>query len=62
MSAVVREMSDVNPVIVFAIYLPDTGASEGTIIGIAVTAAVLLILGVGAALLARARRKTHTDD
>jgi LPXTG-motif cell wall-anchored protein len=62
MSAVVREMSDVNPVIVFAIDLPDTGASEGTIIGIAVTAAVLLILGVGAALLARARRKTHTDD
>ena len=49
-------------VTVFAINLADTGASEGTIIGIAVTAAVLLVLGAGAALLARARRKTHTDD
>jgi LPXTG-motif cell wall-anchored protein len=55
-------MSDMSPVSVFAVDLPDTGASEGTIIGIIVTAAVLLVLGVGAALLARARRKTHTDD
>ena len=46
-----------SPVTVFAMNLADTGASEGTIIGISVTAAVLLVLGVGAALLARARRK-----
>lgn len=51
-----------SPVNVFAINLPDTGASEGTIIGISVTAAVLLVLGVGAALLARARRKAHKEE
>jgi len=59
---VVREMSDVSPVTVFAMNLADTGASEGTIIGISVTAAVLLVLGVGAALLARARRKAQKDE
>ena len=42
--------------------LPDTGANQATIIGIAVTAGVLLLLGVGAALLARARRRTERDD
>ncbi len=47
---------------VFANELPNTGASEATIIGISVTAAVLLVLGVGAALLARARRKAHEDN
>ncbi len=51
-----------SPVNVFAIDLPDTGASQGTIIGITVTAVVLLVLGVGAALLARARRKAHKED
>jgi hypothetical protein len=55
-------MSDMSFVTVFAIELPNTGASEGTIIGISVTAAVLLVLGVGAALLARARRKAHEDE
>ena len=46
-----------SPVNIFALDLPDTGASQSTIIGIIVTAVVLLVLGVGAALLARARRK-----
>jgi len=55
--AFVREMSDMSPVKAIASNLPDTGASQGTIIGIIVTAVVLLVLGVGAALLARARRK-----
>jgi LPXTG-motif cell wall-anchored protein len=50
-------MSDMSPVTVIASNLPDTGASQGTIIGIAITAVVLLVIGVGAALLARARRK-----
>jgi len=50
-------MSDMSPVTAIASNLPDTGASQGTIIGIIVTAVVLLVLGVGAALLARARRK-----
>ena len=50
-------MSDMSPVKAMASNLPDTGASEGTIIGIVITAVVLLVLGVGAALLARARRK-----
>jgi len=50
-------MSDVSPVTVLSMKLADTGASEGTIIGIAVTAAVLLVLGVGAALVARKRRR-----
>jgi LPXTG-motif cell wall-anchored protein len=50
-------MSDMSPVKTIASNLPDTGASQGTIIGIIVTAVVLLVLGVGAALLARARRK-----
>ena len=57
MRAFVREMIDMSPVNIFALDLPDTGASQGTIIGIIVTAVVLLVLGVGAALLARARRK-----
>jgi len=57
MRAFVREMIDMSPVNFFALDLPDTGASQGTIIGIVVTAVVLLVLGVGAALLARARRK-----
>jgi LPXTG-motif cell wall-anchored protein len=42
---------------VFANELPNTGASEATLIGISVTAAVLLVLGVGATLVARKRRK-----
>ena len=50
-------MSDMSPVTVIASNLPDTGASQSTIIGIAITAVVLLVIGVGAALLARARRK-----
>jgi LPXTG-motif cell wall-anchored protein len=50
-------MSDMSPAKIIAINLPDTGANQGTIIGIIVTAVVLLVLGVGAALLARARRK-----
>ncbi len=53
----VREMSDMSSVTAVASNLPDTGASQGTIIGIVITAVVLLVLGVGAALLARARRK-----
>jgi len=57
MRAFVREMIDMSPVNIFALDLPDTGANQGTIIGIIVTAVVLLVLGVGAALLARARRK-----
>jgi hypothetical protein len=57
MRAFVREMIDMSPVNIFALDLPDTGASQSTIIGIIVTAVVLLVLGVGAALLARARRK-----
>jgi LPXTG-motif cell wall-anchored protein len=51
-----------SPATVFAIDLPDTGASQATIIGIVITAVVLLVLGVGAALFSRARRKAHKDD
>jgi len=51
-----------NPLTVTAIDLPETGASQATIIGIIVTAVVLLVLGVGAALLSRARRKSQKDD